>query len=67
MGNAVEAAGHVALCITEELWTLSGGNGVSNLVESLAKVLRSLALPEDQVDMIGVKSLLLLLLLEILL
>lgn len=50
VGNAVEAAGHAALCITEELWTLSGVGSASNLVESLAKVLKSLALPEDQVD-----------------
>lgn len=50
VGSAVEAAGHAALCITEELWTLSGVDGVSNLVESLAKVLKSLALPEDQVS-----------------
>ncbi len=43
----------MALCITEELWALSGvdsgnGNGgVSGLVASLAKVLSSLPLPED--------------------
>lgn len=52
-GNAVEAAGHAALCITEELWALSGLDGVSNLVESLAKVLKSLPLPEDQVGKSG--------------
>lgn len=43
----MDATGHVALCITEELWTLSGIDGVSELAVSLAKVLTSLPLPED--------------------
>lgn len=45
--GVVDATGHVALCITEELWTLSGIEGVSDLVTSLVKVLTSLPLPED--------------------
>ncbi|CAN0128576.1 unnamed protein product, partial [Ectocarpus sp. 8 AP-2014] len=45
--GGVDATGHVALCITEELWTLSGIDGVSELAASLAKVLTSLPLPED--------------------
>lgn len=45
--GGVDATGHVALCITEELWALSGMDGVSDLVVSLAKVLASLPLPED--------------------
>lgn len=42
-----DATGHAALCISEELWTLSGIDGVSSLVMSLSKVLASLPLPED--------------------
>lgn len=48
------ATGHVALCITDELWTLSGvdaGEFSSDLTLSLAKVLASLPLPED--DQVG--------------
>lgn len=46
-GGVVDATGHVALCITDELWTLSGIEGVSDLVTALTKILTSLPLPED--------------------
>lgn len=47
VGGGVDATGHVALCITEELWALSGMDDVSDLLMALAKVLTSLPLPED--------------------
>ncbi|CAM9831003.1 unnamed protein product [Ectocarpus sp. 12 AP-2014] len=53
--GGVDATGHVALCITEELWTLSGIDGVSEFAASLAKVLTSLPLPED--DQVTLKRL----------
>eukprot|EP00903_Cladosiphon_okamuranus_P019411 g17847.t1 len=53
--NGVDATGHVALCITEELWALSGMDGVSDLFASLAKVLASLPLPDD--DQVTLKRL----------
>ncbi|CAB1120827.1 unnamed protein product [Ectocarpus sp. CCAP 1310/34] len=55
VAGGVDATGHVALCITEELWTLSGIDGVSELAASLAKVLTSLPLPED--DQVTLKRL----------
>ncbi|CAM9273270.1 unnamed protein product, partial [Scytosiphon promiscuus] len=52
------ATGHVALCITDELWTLSGidvDGFPSDLALVLAKVLASLPLPED--DQVTLKRL----------
>lgn len=47
VGSGADATGHTALCITEELWTLCGIDGADGLVMSLAKVLTSLPLPDD--------------------
>lgn len=37
----------MALCVTEEMFTSSGIDGLSGMLMSLAKVLSSLPLPED--------------------
>lgn len=44
--RAESAAGHVAICISEELFISSGKKGLSTFVLSLAQVVVSLPVPE---------------------